>query len=125
VRSTYRGQVQFRDEQERRTLRIGSTDRPAASAVAAVQQTAPALAGTLDDYRQLRLAPATQQGLDAADLEFTYTSRSTALHVLDRAVVSGGTTQTLWWQTQEADFAESLPVFEQVAATFAPPPAAG
>ena len=125
-------QVQFRDEAHRRTLRITSTEQPSGTALQAWQRTSPAFAAALDEYRQLRLEPVDVAGtdvagtdvagMDVADLEFTYTSQATRLRVLDRRFVSGGTAQSLYWQTGVDDFAESLPVFEQVAAGFRPPP---
>ena len=118
VRSTYKGQVQFRDEVHRRTLRVSSGPAAAGGAVQAWRTASPSYARVLADYRQLRIAPVDYRGLDAADLEFTYTSEATALHVLDRTVVTGGTAQVLYWQTGAADFAASLPVFTEIAAAF-------
>jgi hypothetical protein len=118
VRSTYRGQVQFRDEARRRTLRVDVVPASAGGAVAAWRTASPSYAKALDDYRELSVEQVDYRGLDAADLEFTYTSQATALHVLDRTVVSGSTAYVLYWQTGAADFPASLPVFEQVAASF-------
>ncbi len=58
---------------------------------------------------------------DAAELEFTYFSE-TELHVLDRLLVADGKGHALWWQVNASDWEESLPVFEQIAATFDPEP---
>jgi hypothetical protein len=59
-------------------------------------------------------------GLDAADLEFTHTSKGADLHVLDRTFVSadGGQAVALYWQVNDEDYAGSLELFEQLAATF-------
>jgi tRNA A-37 threonylcarbamoyl transferase component Bud32 len=120
VQSTYRGtQVQLRDQQHRRTLRIDFSDDPAASALAAWQAFSPQLAGQLAQYDELRLEEVDFQGLDAADLEFTYFDE-TRLHVLDRTAISadGDRGIALYWQVPEERWQESLPVFEQIAATF-------
>jgi len=59
-------------------------------------------------------------GLDAADLEFTYTDDRADLHVLDRTFVAegGGRAVALYWQVRDRDYAASLAQFEQIAATF-------
>ena len=118
--STYRDtQVQFRDPATRRTLRIDFIDDPGPSAVAAWQAFSPQLAARLGDYEELRLEPVAFQGLDAADLEFTYFDETT-LHVLDRTALSRDGTRriALYWQVPAARWQESLPVFEQIASTF-------
>ena len=120
-RSTYRGtQVQLRDEQTRFTLRVDWSADPAPSALAAWQAFSPQLATALTGYQQRRLAQVEFMGLDAADLEFTHTSKGADLHVLDRTFVSadGGQAVALYWQVNDEDYAGSLELFEQLAATF-------
>jgi hypothetical protein len=119
-RSTWRGtQVQFRDPQGRRTLRVDHTDSPKSSALAAWQEFSPQLEQVLAQYEELRLEKVDYKGLDAADLEFTYFDETT-LRVLDRNFVAenGEEAFALYWQVRATDWEESLPVFEEMARTF-------
>ena len=121
AQSTYRGtQVQLRDPRTRRTLRVDWTGDAGPSAVEAWRAFSPQLAQVLSGYQQQRLEEVDFQGLDAADLEFTYTDSGTDLRVLDRRIVAkdGGQAVALYWQTRAADFPASLEVFEQMASTF-------
>jgi serine/threonine protein kinase len=121
-RSTYREtQVQFRDPQARRSLRIDHTDDPKPSALKAWQDFSPQLAQVLDQYQELRLEEVDYKGLDAADLEFTYFDE-TQLRVLDRTFVTedGDEAFALYWQVHASDWDEALPLFERIAATFDP-----
>lgn len=118
--STYRGtQVQLRDQETRRTLRINFDGDPAPSALQAWQAFSPQLEARLGDYEELRLEKVDFRGLDAADLEFTYFDETT-LHVLDRTVLSpdGERRIELYWQVPQGRWPDSQPVFEQIAATF-------
>ena len=122
VQSTYRGtQVQFRDPQARRTLRIDYTTDPGPSALEDWQGFSPQLAGSLGQYQELRLEEVDFKGLDAADLEFTYFDQ-TELRVVDRRVVAedGESAYALYWQVRASDWEAALPVFEEMAATFDP-----
>lgn len=120
-RSTRGELVQFRDDQTRRTLRIDYSTGPTQSALAAWQAFSPQLAGRLADYKELRVEKVDYKGLDAADLEFTYFDQ-TGLHVLDRTFIStsGEESFALYWQVPAEDWAASVPLFEQIAATFLP-----
>ena len=121
AQSTYRGtQVQLRDPRTRRTLRVDWTGDAGPSAVEAWRAFSPQLAQVLSGYQQQRLEEVDFQGLDAADLEFTYTDSGADLRVLDRRIVAkdGGQAVALYWQTRAADFPASLEVFEQMASTF-------
>jgi len=117
-------QVQFRDAQARRSLRVDAADDPAGTALQIWEAFSPQLANALTDYEQLRLEPAEFGSLDAADLEFTYRDRDsgTDLQVLDRGIVTedGAQAFALYWQVNQDDFAESLSQFEQIVATFEP-----
>ncbi len=116
TQSTRRGQVQFRNEQTRRTLRIG-VGPATGDAQAAARGLAGALQAQLADYTELGMTPV--EGQDAADLEFTYVDQ-TRLHVVNRTVVdpAAGRAYTLYWQTRDTDFADARQVFEQLRATF-------
>ena len=120
-RTAYRGtQVQLRDGDTRRTLRVDWTDDPGPSALSAWQDFSRQLARVLRGYEQVRLEGVDFRGLDAADLEFTYTDSGADLHVLDRTFIAegGGQAVALYWQVRDRDYAASLAQFEQMAATF-------
>ena len=121
VQSTRGPQIQLRDPQARRTLRINHRPDHTGTALAAWEAFSPQLAGQLTQYEQLRLEGAEFRGMDAAELEFTYFDE-TDLRVLDRLVVDedDGEAFALYWQVRASDWQEALPVFEQIAATFDP-----
>ena len=117
---TMRGeQVQFRDPDTRRTLRIRSV--PARGGAAEIAQAySAALADQLTDYREIR-SQRVPELPRTADLEFTYFDQ-TDLRVLDRTIVteSGDTAHHLYWQVNAADFDDALPRFNRIADTFVP-----
>lgn len=115
---------QFRNDQTRYTLRIDYTADPRPSALQAWQEASPAFARALTNYQQLRLEPVEFRGLDAADLEFTYSDSGADLRVLDRTFIveRDGDREafTLYWQVPADRFQQSLSQFEQLAAAFVP-----
>jgi hypothetical protein len=120
VRSDYRGQVQLRNQEQRRTLRIDT--RPAEETPGSIMAgLAAAYASQLQDYSQVRLEPITYRDGTAVELEFTW-FQQTELQVLNRAFDddAGEQVYTAYWQTNERDFEASRPVFEQVMETFEP-----
>ena len=121
-RSDRNDQVQFRDDEQRRTLRIGAT-APRGAPLEVFADFSRALEGTLQDYEQLRLEPSELLGQPAADLEFTYYD-TTTLRVLDRTFVDESGTQAyeLYWQVNSAGWDEARPVFDELVATFRPRP---
>jgi hypothetical protein len=117
---TRRGpQVQFRDPQTRRTLRIRS-EQADGGPLGIAEAYSAALAGALADYRELRVQPVPEL-TRTADLEFTYFSE-TDLRVVDRTVVtaSGETAHHLYWQVNAGDWDDALPQFARIADTFVP-----
>ena len=120
VRTERNGEMQFRDEEQRRTLRI-SARPPQGEPLEVMRDFSRALSGSLSDYQQLRLEPVTYLGQPAADLEFTYVDQ-VDLRVLDRRFVdaSGEQSYALYWQTNARDFEDARPVFTQVLETFRP-----
>lgn len=121
VQSTRGQQIQLRDNEARRTLRINHRPDHSGSALSAWEAFSPQLAGQLAQYQQLRLEEAEFQGREAAELEFTYFDQ-TELRVVDRLVVDedDGEAFALYWQVRASDWQDALPVFEQIAATFDP-----
>ena len=119
-RSDRNGQVQFRDDERRRTLRIEASP-PRGEPLAVFTAFSAALEGSLQDYEQLRLEESEFRGLPAADLEFTFFDE-TGLRVLDRTFVdeAGGQAYALYWQTNARDWEQARPLFDQVLETFAP-----
>jgi hypothetical protein len=117
VQTTYRGtQVQLRDQATRRTLRIDDDVELQGTPLATWEAFSRELAASLQQYEELAVK---QRDDRTADLEFTYFSE-TELHVVDRLVVAGDRGFALYWQVPERRWAESLPVFEQIAETFSP-----
>jgi hypothetical protein len=120
VRSDRNEQVQFRDEERRRTLRIDA--RPAqGDPVDVAERFSAALSGSLQDYSQLRLEPVTYLGQPAADLEFMFFDQ-VDLRVLDRTFVdaSGEQAYELYWQTNARDWDDARPVLDELLPTFVP-----
>lgn len=111
---------QFRDESTRFTLRVSSVAAPQQGALGATQAFAAAVSTQLGGYAQVRLEPLPLPGQDAAELEFTYTDAGADLRVLNRTLVVNGQAYSLYWQTNADRFGPSLPVFEQIAASFTP-----
>ena len=122
-RSDRNGQVQFRNDAQRRTLRIEAS-APRGEPLAVFTAFSAALGESLRDYEELRLEATEFRGLPAADLEFTFFDETT-LHVLDRTFVdeAGSQAYALYWQTNAGDWDAARPVFERVLATFQPRPA--
>jgi eukaryotic-like serine/threonine-protein kinase len=104
-------------------LRVDQVPQAAPSAVQAWREYEPTLAKQLPGYHRIRLQRVPFRQWKAADLEFTWQSTNTTLHVLDRgfitdprgfALLMSGPDDT--WQS------ESLPVFNVAASTFSPTP---
>ncbi len=121
-RSDRNGQVQFRNDEQRRTLRIEASP-PRGEPLEVFEDFSRALESSLQDYEELRLEPTEYLGQPAADLEFTYFD-TTTLHVLDRTFVDESGTQAyaLYWQVNEAGWDEARPVFDELLETFRPRP---
>jgi hypothetical protein len=121
-RSDRNGQVQFRNDEQRRTLRVEASP-PRGEPLEVFEDFSRALESSLQDYEQLRLEPTEYLGQPAADLEFTFFD-TTTLHVLDRTFVDESGTQAyaLYWQVNEAAWDEARPVFDQLLETFRPRP---
>ena len=119
-RSDRNGQVQFRNDAQRRTLRIEAS-APRGEPLAVFTAFSAALEDSLQDYEQLRLEPTEFRGQPAADLEFTFFDETT-LRVLDRTFVdaSGQQAYALYWQTNAGDWDDARPVFDQVLGSFVP-----
>ena len=78
---------------------------------------------THDDYVELGITPTTFQGMDAAELEFTYSDGGTSLHGLDLGFIStdGSTGMALYFQSHAENWDASQETFEEIRATFLPP----
>ncbi len=123
ARSDRRDQVQFRNDADRRSLRI-EAGTAEGTAVARWRSFSQALRGSLADYTQLSLEPVEFRDYDAADLAFTYTDQ-TALRVLDRGFVvpregAADAWYGLYWQTNDSDWDAAGSVFTELVRTFRP-----
>jgi len=118
-------QVDLRDPTTGRLLRIEIGAQAHPSAIADWYSYEPTFARQVSGYQRIRISPSDGgTGKQSADWEFTFRSGSVTLHVLDRGVVDGKTAHALYWQTTDADWAASQPQFQQLAASFVPPPQA-
>ena len=78
---------------------------------------------THEDYVELGITPMTFKGMDAAELEFTYTDGGTSLHGLDLGFITpdDSTGMALYFQSHAEDWAASQETFEAIRAGFLPP----
>ena len=76
-----------------------------------------------EDYVELGITETTFQGMDAAELEFTYSEDGASLHGLDLGFITsdGSTGMALYFQTHAEEWEESQGVFEEIKASFLPP----
>ena len=119
AQSVRNGQIQFRNDDTRRTLRIRSGPGGDGDPVQVARAYSDALAGQLGDYRQILVQPVDDADLPAADLEFTYFD-GTSLRVVDRTLLDESGEYHLYWQVNAGDWDDALPLFRQIADTFEP-----
>lgn len=76
-----------------------------------------------ENYQEIRIDPATFQGMDAAEWEFTYEDGGARLRAIDLGFITPdeSTGMALLFQTREDDWGSSQELFEQLKAGFRPP----
>lgn len=111
----------IRDPRTGSYLRVDWTDKPGPSAVQAWRDFAPVFASRNSGYREIRIEPTTYKGFDAAIWEFTYRRGSTTLHAVDLGFVTGSHGFALNFQTAEASWRSSQPIFDAFKASFEVP----
>jgi hypothetical protein len=112
----------FREPGGSRFLLIDQTDNPKDDPVADWRQQESYRKDRYADYRRIRIAPVDYYQ-KAADWEFTYTGRSSRVHVLNRGVVTGDDkAYGIYWSTPDDEWSESLRLFEVFTETFQPAP---
>ena len=100
-------------------LRVDWTDHPKPSALGAWQDAEGGFAARKHDYRRIRLEPTDYRGLDAAIWEYRYEQDGTRLHAVNlNWVASDRRAYALNFQTDEANWRASLPIFDQVQRSF-------
>jgi len=115
------GVVDIREPNSSRFLRlitVGSTASALDQLTAAERQF-----GANPDYapyRRIRLEKVSYRSYDAAEWEFTFTSRNSLRHVLYRGVVVGGRSYGLYLSVPDGRWAESQAAFRTAADTFRP-----
>ncbi len=109
--------VDFEDPGSSRYLRIDQTDEPRDDPLADWLEQEPVVADRLENYQRIRIESVDYRGWLTADWEFTF---GTDGHVLNRNLVTGPMAYALYWSVPEPMWAESLPLFEVIAATFQP-----
>ena len=116
-------QVDLRAPATGRLLRIDIGAQAHPSAISDWYSYEPIFAAQVQGYQRIRISPSDGgNGSRSADWEFTFRSGSATLHAVDRGVVDGRTAHALYWQTTDSDWAASQQQFEQLAASFVPPP---
>jgi serine/threonine protein kinase len=115
------GHSDFLDPAGGRYVRIDTRTPPGPSAKGAWEDYEPGFAKTHSGYRRIRIENvAWRDYTNVADWEFTYTSRGTTLHALDRGAVIGGHGYGIFFQTRESRWQDSQPLLADIFRTFRP-----
>lgn len=110
--------VRFADRSGRYLL-VDWTDEPGTDAVAAWRSQARSFAQRHQDYREIRIEPATFRDFDTAAIwEFTYSGGGATLHAVDLGFANERLGFALNFQTREADWERSQILFEQFKTSF-------
>jgi len=102
-----------------RYLRIGMTTTPGDDPVARWKESSPGFGSTHDAYVAVRIEPANYRDYKAALWEYTYRDGN-ALHAYNLGFLADGKGYALNFQTREADWERSEPMFEQFKQAFRP-----
>jgi hypothetical protein len=114
------GIVYFSDPSDGRLLGIDQTDQPQWDPVAdwTTQAAYRVAHGDFPGYQQIGIAPVAYH-LTAADWEFTYDNHGVRTHVINRGAVFGQhQAYGFYWSTPDAQWAQNLPNFDLITATF-------
>ena len=114
----------FRDPETGSYLQVAWTQPPTADTPeAAWESFSESFGNTHEGYVELGITPTTFKGMDAAELEFTYTDDGAQLHGLDLGFITtdGATGMALYFQTHEENWESSQALFDQLKAGFQPP----
>jgi serine/threonine protein kinase len=104
-------------------LRVDQVAQAAPSALQAWRDYEPTLARQLPGFHLLRLESVPFRQWQAADLEFTWQSTNSTLHVLDRGFVTDPRGFALLMSAPEDVWqSQALPVFDVAGSTFSPTP---
>ncbi|MGJ7440765.1 protein kinase domain-containing protein [Aquipuribacter sp. MA13-6] len=112
--------TRFTDPGSRRYLLVEEGGEPAGDPVTDWEQQEPAVAERLDGYERISIQAADFRGFDAADWQFTWEASGGTLRVLNRAVVADDQAFALYWSVPQEEWDESLPVLDDIAASFQP-----
>ena len=111
-RSSYRGQVQLKDPETRRTVRVGPASL-GSSPLGVLTTTASSFATSHTNYQQITLEQRDQNAV----WEMTYTDGGADLHAADHAVVLDGRGFTVFTQAKSADWDAARGQLEQIVAS--------
>jgi eukaryotic-like serine/threonine-protein kinase len=104
-------------------LRVDQTPHAAPSALQAWRDYEPTLARQLPGFHLLRLESVPFRQWQAADMEFTWRSTNTTLHVLDRGFITNPRGFALLMSAPDDTWqSQALPVFNVAGSTFSPTP---
>lgn len=102
-------------------LRVDQIAQAGPSAEQAWLDNEPSVAARLPGYHRIRIDPIDFRGWSAADWEFTWQGSSGTIHVLNRGIITDPRGFALYMSGPDATWqSQSLPVFDQAAATFEP-----
>jgi len=113
--------IQFRHPDNGTYLMVDWTDDPEPDPVADWQNQSQYFAARHENYETIRIEPFPYRDYDAAIWEFRYSAGGADLHVANLGFVVGGERAfALYFQTREANWASSQPLYEQFRLAFQP-----
>jgi hypothetical protein len=113
--------IQFRHPDNGTYLMVDWTDDPQPDPVADWQNQSQYFAARHENYETIRIEPFPYRDYNAAIWEFRYSAGGADLHVANLGFVVGGERAfALYFQTREANWASSQPLYEQFRLAFQP-----
>ena len=112
--------IDFRDPETGSYLRVDWTTTPKDDPVADWRQQTQSFAGRHEGYEEIGIAPYSYRDYNAALWEFRYSNGGSRLHVGNLGFVTGDRGFALYFQTDDARWAESQPLFDQFRSSFQP-----
>ncbi|MDP9442488.1 MAG: protein kinase [Actinomycetota bacterium] len=121
IRDLDKTRTDFTDPATGTYLRIDWTDEPGESPEGAWQALSKSFGARKTNYREIRIEPTTYQGHRAALWEYTYDEGGTTLHAYNLGMVTDEYGFALNFQTTQAGWEASQPLWEQLKAGFVVP----
>ena len=121
IRDRDKTRTDFTDPATGTYLRVDWTDTPGESPEAAWRAQSKDFGARKTNYREIRIEPTTYQGHRAALWEYTYEEGGATLHAYNLGMVTGEYGFALNFQTNQAHWEASQPLWEQLKAGFVIP----